>query len=283
MSWAKHNKLVQDEKAEEHHIKKKSPLDGIFRRISGLFQRGGGDWRPNIPYVISSHRQPGFDRTGAVQQVSRPLRNPVFYENGVVGIRARPARPSNPRGLRPIDFNINLCGGWYSSYFNACYTLQENGAWKQDRTASLNTARYFAASGSVIMSNQLVIAGGSNGNYLSSIELASPNARTTTLPRGLPLGLAHSCIVPWDANTFMVIGGYSSSGASRETYFITPSNKTVTNGPKLQNARYSVACHDMIVNGEEFIIVIGGSGHEKTIEVLSKARVGDGWKMGKNF
>ena len=177
-----------------------------------------------------------------------------------------------------------VCGGWLgSSYSNACYTLQENGAWKQDRTASLNTARGYAASGSVIMSNQLVIAGGSNGNYLSSIELASPNARTTTLPRGLPLGLAHSCIVPWDANTFMVIGGYSSSGASRETYFITPSNKTVTNGPKLQNARYSVACHDMIVNGEEFIIVIGGSGHEKTIEVLSKARVGDGWKMGKNF
>ena len=137
------------------------------------------------------------------------------------------------------------------------------------------------------MRNQLVIAGGrSNGNDLSSIELASPNARTTTLPIGLPLGLHLSCIVPWDANTFMVIGGYSS-GYRRETYFITPSNKTVTNGPKLQNARGYVACHDMIVNGEEFIIVIGGysshSGTEKTIEVLSKARVGDGWKMGKNF
>ena len=235
--------------------------------------------------MIFSRGQPGFDRTGAVQQVSRPLRNPVFYENGVGGVRARPARPSNPRGLRPIDFNINLCGGWYSSYSNACYTLQENGAWKQDRTASLNTARYYAASGSVIMRNKLVIAGGHNGNPLSSIELASPNARTTTLPRGLPRGLWSSCIVPWDANTFMVIGGISSSGASRrETYFITPSNKTVTNGPKLQNARGYVACHDMIVNGEEFIIVVGGhSGHERTIEVLSKARVGDGWKMGKNF
>ena len=77
-----------------------------------------------------------------------------------------------------------VCGGWLgSSYSNACYTLQENGAWKQDRTASLNTVRFYAASGSVIMSNQLVIAGGHNGKYLSSIELASPNARTTT--RGL--------------------------------------------------------------------------------------------------
>ena len=178
-----------------------------------------------------------------------------------------------------------VCGGYssLSSYSNACYTLQENGAWKQDRTASLNTARHYAASGSVIMRNKLVIAGGHNGNPLSSIELASPNARTTTLPRGLPRGLWSSCIVPWDANTFMVIGGISSSGASRrETYFITPSNKTVTNGPKLQNARGYVACHDMIVNGEEFIIVVGGhSGHERTIEVLSKARVGDGWKKGK--
>jgi len=176
-----------------------------------------------------------------------------------------------------------VCGGYTGSYSNACYTLQENGAWKQDRTASLNTARGYAASGSVIMSNQLVIAGGLN-NYLSSIELVSPNARSATLPRGLPFGLYGSCIVPWDANTFMVIGGISSSGASRrETYFITPSNKTVTNGPKLQNARLYVACHDMIVNGEEFIIVIGGRGGEKTIEVLSKARVVDGWKMGRNL
>ena len=60
VSWAKHNKFVQDEEAEAHHVKKRSPflpnvpnpLDGIFRPISGLFQRGGGDWRPNIPYVI---------------------------------------------------------------------------------------------------------------------------------------------------------------------------------------------------------------------------------------
>ena len=104
VDWAKHDKLEQ-----EHHVKKRSPffpgMDGIFQPISGLFQRGGDDWRPNIPYVIFSRGQPGFDRTGAVQQVSRPLRNPVFYENGVGGVRARPV--GNPRGLRPIDFNIN--------------------------------------------------------------------------------------------------------------------------------------------------------------------------------
>ena len=105
VDWAKHDKL----EPQEHHVKKRSPffpgMDGIFQPISGLFQRGGDDWRPNIPYVIFSRGQPGFDRTGAVQQVSRPLRNPVFYENGVGGVRARPV--GNPRGLRPIDFNIN--------------------------------------------------------------------------------------------------------------------------------------------------------------------------------
>ena len=74
-------------------------MDGIFQPISGLFQRGGDDWRPNIPYVIFSRGQPGFDRTGAVQQVSRP--SSKFY----VGVRARPV--ANTRGLRPIDFNIN--------------------------------------------------------------------------------------------------------------------------------------------------------------------------------
>ena len=74
-------------------------MDGIFQPISGLFQRGGDDWRPNIPYVIFSRGQPGFDRTGAVQQVSRP--SSKFY----VGVRARPV--ANPQGLRPIDFDIN--------------------------------------------------------------------------------------------------------------------------------------------------------------------------------
>ena len=68
------------------------PLDGIFPRISGLFQRGGsGDWWPNIPYVIFNRGQLGYDRTGAVQQVSRTLRNPVFYEHGDIVIHNYPA------------------------------------------------------------------------------------------------------------------------------------------------------------------------------------------------
>ena len=180
-----------------------------------------------------------------------------------------------------------VCGGqgYSSGYTKACYTLQDNGAWIQDPAASLNTARNQAAFGSVVINGKLVIAGGYNGrNYMSSIELVSPKSRSTTLPISLPR-LDRSCIVSWDADTFMVIGGYNYSAYNSETYFITPNNNTVRNGPKLLKARNWVACQNMVVNGEEFIIVVGGHGSSttRTIEVLSKANFKDGWKMGKKY
>ena len=145
--------------------------------------------------------------------------------------------------------------------------------------------RGFAAFGSVVINGKLVIAGGNNRNRLSSIEMVAPNARSKTLDVSLPVAFGYSCIVPWDADTFMVIGGCTGSGCDkRETYFITPNNNTVSSGPKLLKGRSYVACHDMVVNGEEFIIVVGGhSGQERTIEVLSKANFKDGWKMGKKY
>ena len=89
----------------------------------------------------------------------------------------------------------------------------------------------------------------------------------------------------------MVIGGYYSSAywssdrPRAETYFYNLSNNTRTSGPNLQRKRYHTACQEIVVNGESFIIVVGGHGYnspERTTEVLSKSAFNNGWKYGKN-
>ena len=175
-----------------------------------------------------------------------------------------------------------ICGGRIgSNYQNSCYSLKEDGAWKLE-ASSLITARLGAATGSVIINNKLVLAGGYNGNYLATIEVVAPNEESVTLPISLPAGIAGSCIVPWDTNTFMIIGGYSGSDR-RETYFFNMVNNERTNGPSLLTARRYFGCHSMNINGEEYIIVAGGSGATKSTEYLQKANYGSGWQKCKNW
>ena len=130
----------------------------------------------------------------------------------------------------------------------------------------------------------MVLAGGYNeSSRLSTIELAQPNAESTTLSVRLPVALSRSCIVAWDNDTFMVIGGYSrtSTNGRSETYFINIANNEVTNGPNLINERFEHACSQMIVNGEEFVVVTGGFGTGKrSTELLSKSNIQNGWQAG---
>ena len=179
-----------------------------------------------------------------------------------------------------MDNTPLICGG-NSGDSSKCYSLKEDGAWKFE--SNLNTAGNNAATGSVIMNNKLVLAGGYNGNRLSTIEVVAPNTEPVTLPIRLPLGMSGSCIVPWDTNTFMIIGGYDGSNSRRETYFVNMANNTVTNGPSLMTARIYFACNTMTVNGEDYIIVAGGYGAEKSTEYLPMANYGSGWQKSKNW
>ena len=179
-----------------------------------------------------------------------------------------------------------VCGGSLGSgsKSKACYTLQGNGAWMEDQSAALNRARVNAATGLAVWNNQLVVAGGyspSLSQYLQTIELVSPNTRAKTLSFTLPLGLGLSCIVKWDDDTFYVIGGYSTrSSRSKETFFINMRNETVTQGPELIDGRRYLACQEMIVGGEPFIVVAGGSGAKTRTEMLSKSNFANGWVQG---
>ena len=176
-----------------------------------------------------------------------------------------------------------ICGGT-SGYSRACYTLLENGVWKEDKTAVLNTGRNRAAYGSVIINGKLVLASGlGSSGRVSSIEVVAPNTRSRTLSINVPVAVTRACIVLWDANTFLLIGGSDSQSSSRrETYLINIDNNTISNGPKLLRGRYRHGCQKVTVNGESFIIVAGGTGGaERSTEVLSVANYRNGWKNGK--
>jgi len=171
-----------------------------------------------------------------------------------------------------------ICGGavaWQPPQ-KSCYSLKEDGDWKLE--SNLNLARYSAANGAVIINNKLVIAGGYNENRLATIEVVAPNSKSETLPIILPVGLSGSCIVPWDSNTFLIIGGKSRYYSRTQTYFIHMANNTYTTGPNLLTARTEFACHTMQVNGEDFIVVAGGYGAYQSTEYLQKANYGSGWK-----
>jgi len=108
-----------------------------------------------------------------------------------------------------------ICGGaayinrW--TYFNDCYQLNQAGSWAKDQRATLTTARRYVGYGSVVLNNNLFLTGGYNGNYLSSIEMLSPNTSAQTLSVQLPTGFSSHCQVPWDSETFFVIGGWTGS------------------------------------------------------------------------
>ena len=178
-----------------------------------------------------------------------------------------------------------ICGGHFNqARYTSCYTLEDNGRWKEDKVASLNTPKNYAAS--LTMNDKLVVAGGQYGSLLKAIELVSPNTISMTLPYELPVGLASSCAASWNSDTFILIGGGKPNYNVYEerTYFIDMGNNTVINGPSLQIGRQNLACQEMIVNGSSFIVAAGGigvTGRLRSTEVLSKSSVEDGWQPGQ--
>ena len=138
----------------------------------------------------------------------------------------------------------------------------------------------------MILNNNLILIGGYNGNRLSSIEMLSPNTSAQTLSVQLPTGLSSHCQVPWDSETFFVIGGLTDGRKRRdESYFINVKTNQRTNGPSLNTARSSHACGELEVNGKTYIIVTGGSNsaYLRSTEVLDKSNVGQGWEKGKSL
>ena len=156
----------------------------------------------------------------------------------------------------------------------ACFTLKKSGAnwvWKEDLSNSLNQVGSY--SGSTVFKNSLVVAGGWGPGYLASVEIVKPYVKTILASKGLPVAMYSPCVVPWDADRYLVIGGESwGQKIRKETHFMDMQGNT-SPGPNLNIARYYFACHEVVLNNEAFIIVTGGSTNEafKTTEYLSKS------------
>ena len=178
--------------------------------------------------------------------------------------------------------NIN---GWI--YSNDCYQLTEAGSWAKDQRATLTTGRAWAGYGSVVLNNTIVLTGGYIGSgRLTSIEILSPNTTAQTLSVRLPTGFHGHCQVPWDSETFFVIGGWTIPSHRRETYFINVKTNQRTNGPSLNAGRTYHGCGELEVNGKKYIIVSGGYIQYTSLrstEVLDKSNVVQGWLKGKNL
>ena len=114
--------------------------------------------------------------------------------------------------------------------------------------------------------------------------MLSPNTTAKNLSVQLPTEISSHCQVPWDSETFLVIGGFD--GSSRyETYFINVITNQLTNGPSLNTARWRHACGELEVKGKTYIVAAGGNdgGGLRSTEVLDKDKVGQGWRKGKNL
>ena len=86
-----------------------------------------------------------------------------------------------------------ICGGTDGRTFQkSCYTLQDNGAWKEDEKAKLGRGKHNQISGSVVIKNQLFIpeyVGNLFEGYLN-FEMAVPSKE--------PMGLI-SCTYSTDS------------------------------------------------------------------------------------
>merc|ERR1711963_374774 len=69
----------------------------------------------------------------------------------------------------------------------------------------------------------------------------------------------------------------------RDTYFIHMGNNTIADGPKLTLGRYSHGCHEMIINGQDCVVVTGGFGALNSTEILVKSNLANGWMLGPDL
>mgnify|MGYP001398674993 CR=1 FL=1 len=170
-----------------------------------------------------------------------------------------------------------LCGGYNIYFSNDCYKMTGAGSWTKDETASLNTGRIFAGTGSVVIENQLILSGGfgrtREPGLLNSIEMVSPDTAASTPSVELPTGFELHCLVKWDESTVMVIGGVDVLQETQvhrtETLLIDVVSNTLSAGPILNTGRSLHACGEIEIMATKYGVPSFSNGvilyfHERT-------------------
>lgn len=106
--------------------------------------------------------------------------------------------------------------------------------------------------------------------------------------------LKDACIVHYNDDTLMIIGGKSCDGCpgkpmEKSTRFFDMKKNTVTEGPELINGRYKHACQVVTIGQHEYIVVTGGIDTMYSTEMLRKLpnyedhnKHGQLWQAGDN-
>ena len=188
-----------------------------------------------------------------------------------------------------VDGTPLICAGYgiingQFLYSTTCHSLNPQGHWIEDQAIALTQGRMY--SGSVVMQSQLLMVGGYDGSSVFKTILSiKPNTGASILSIQLPHGLYSTCVVAWNATTFLVTGGWSDQSNSEQgTYFVNVDENRVTPGPPMQNGRSFHGCQEIKIQGNSYIIVGGGwnGAKMKSTEKLDKSHADHGWTLSKH-
>ena len=149
-----------------------------------------------------------------------------------------------------------ICGGkFYSDFYKDCFVLGHPNL----KFQMLEERRWPAS----IVFNQysLWIVGGVDSNTSEFISLDLPPEKGPEFPFTI---FSHS-MIQFSDNAVFIIGGLQNGSISKSTWIVDPTNGfQIKEGPELKYQRCRHSCGIMSINDVSYVVVVGGTGHEKT-------------------
>jgi len=154
-----------------------------------------------------------------------------------------------------------ICGGYDGkNYRNECFILSQD-AWFP--AESMSVPRKTAAIAKYPSSEDLVVIGGDNPEYLTSLEVYGPTgwvSRDVKLPEGISWG----CAITVNQTTILLTGGENKAQTLSKTYWYNIIDEKWSSGPTLNDARRSHGC-GKIQDSEQRIFLIVSGGLQKVV------------------
>ncbi len=161
-----------------------------------------------------------------------------------------------------------ICGGDPADYL--CYFLGD-----PDPKAVMKESRERAAALVTNDGTRLWVTGGIGSGTTEYVN-PGPSGSQSVYGPDLPESRHSHCLVQFDQETYMVIGGYASSGMTSSTYFFHVGNQSWTEGPELSIKRSSMSCQVLETpSGTERVVLVAGGASSGTEQIET-------WAIGSN-
>ena len=179
---------------------------------------------------------------------------------------------SNFGGL--IDSNtLLICGGSYvGNRYDTCHTLNLENGTGFEPSANLNFGR---CCGDAIVANdhEILVAGGldNESNFPIETELVS---KTMTRPGpSLPYPVISPCMVRLNHSMVALTGGSNKDDVFDMVSYYNQETEKWFDGPQMPFPKYDHGCAAMLINGSEYLVLVGGTGYYATnsdsVEILN--------------